>query len=309
MTITVLPEAQAPFVKAVAAGGVEAQPLSAETEGVVWLDPKGASQLAEVLDANPQVRWVQLPFAGVDAFTDVFTRHSSITFTSAKGAYDEPVAEHALALTLAALRDFGPYSRRTSWSEQAGRSLYDLRVAVVGAGGIGREIVRLLQPFRAKITVVRRRQQPVEGAERVVDDQTFHSLVAEFDVIILAAALTAGTKHLLGAEEFKALPNDAVVVNIARGPQIDTDALAEAIAQGEIAGAGVDVTDPEPLPDGHPLWTAGNVIITPHTANTWAMAQKPLSARISHNVRAFLGESDGGSAVEFAGVVDKQAGY
>jgi phosphoglycerate dehydrogenase-like enzyme len=308
LSIAVLPKPLPTYVKAVEAAGVQPQPLSEATTGVVWLDPRTPDALAEVLDAHPRIRWVQLPFAGVDAFIPLFGR-DDVVFTSAKGAYDEPVAEHALALTLAALRQLPVFARRTSWSSQAGRSLFGLRVAVVGAGGIGRAIVRLLQPFRTHTTVVRRRQQPVEGAERVIDVDAFRADLGSFDVVILAAALTGDTRHLLGAAEFAALPDDAVVVNIARGPHIDTDALDHALRTGQIAGAAVDVTEPEPLPDDHPLWTAGNILITPHTANTWAMAEGPLSARITHNAKVFLKQEHLGRPMEWEGIVDQQAGY
>ncbi|WP_036960980.1 D-isomer specific 2-hydroxyacid dehydrogenase family protein [Pseudoclavibacter soli] len=304
MSIAVLPEPKTPFVKAVAEGGVTAEPLSEDTTAVVWLDPKGADALDAVLAEHPAVTWVQLPFAGVDAFIPLFARYPQIRFTSAKGAYDQPVAEHALALTLAVLREFPHFARAQQWQKQAGRSLFGLRVAVVGAGGIGREIVRLLQPFDTHITVVRRRAaEPVVGADQTVDVAGFKAQLQAFDVVILAAALTADTKSLLGAGEFAALPDDAVVINIARGPHIDTDALVAALRDGQIAGAGLDVTDPEPLPEDHPLWSAGNILITPHTANTWAMAERPLSRRIANNVRAFEGEG------EYEGVVDIEAGY
>lgn len=303
MSITVLPVPKPAFLDAVAQGGQQAEPLSDETTGVIWLEPKGAADLERVLSEHPRVTWVQLPFAGVDAFIPLFAAYPGITFTSAKGAYDAPVAEHALALTLSALRHLPEFSRLTEWTPQAGRSLFGLRVAVVGAGGIGREIVRLVKAFDTHVTVVRRRPDPIETADETIDIDTFRERLSEYDVVILAAALTAETRTLLGRDEFAALPDTAVVVNIARGPHIDTDALVEALTTGQIAGAGIDVTDPEPLPAGHPLWTAGNIIITPHTANTRAMAEIPLSQRIAANVRAFTGTGS------YVGVVDTQAGY
>ncbi|MFI5062155.1 MAG: NAD(P)-dependent oxidoreductase, partial [Actinomycetales bacterium] len=120
---------------------------------------------------------------------------------------------------------------------------------------------------------------------------------------IVAAALTGGTKHLFGADEFSVMKNTAYLVNIARGGLVDTDALVGALAAGTIAGAGIDVTDPEPLPEGHLLWEEPRCLITPHQADTPEMTAPLLAERIRLNVEAFLGNG------RFVGVVDPVAGY
>jgi phosphoglycerate dehydrogenase-like enzyme len=305
--IAVMPESPAIFVDAIRAAGGEVAEFSAETRGVVWLSSQGASQLTELLEQNPQVEWVQLPWAGVDAFADVLAPYAETSrplWTSAKGAYSQPVAEHALALALALLRVLPKRVIATSWSTvPEGISLFGLNVLIVGAGGIAIELIRMLQPFNVHITVVRRSTEPVNGAERTLTSDQLHGALPEADVVVIAAAFTEGTRNLIGAEELAAMKDTAVLVNIARGGLVDTDALTSALASGAIAGAGLDVTAPEPLPDGHPLWNEPRVIITPHSADTPDMTAPLLAERIRTNVEAFLGDG------HFVGVVDPAAGY
>ncbi|MCU1514550.1 MAG: serA [Microbacteriaceae bacterium] len=302
--VAVLPEPQQQFVDAVHAGGGVVAPLSGETRGIVWLDHRGEERLAAALDEHPNIGWVQLPWAGVDFFTEIMAAHSHLLWTSAKGAYAQPVAEHALALTLGLLRLLPQRARATSWpAEREGTSLYGLTVVVIGAGGIALDYIRLLQAFNARIIVVRRSAEHVEGAERTVTTDRLLEVLPEADVVMLAAALTGGSDKLIGAAELAAMKPTAYLVNIARGQLVDQDALVTALAAGTIAGAGLDVTDPEPLPDGHALWTEPRAIITPHSADTPAMIAPLLSERIRQNVEAFLGDA------RFVGVVDPIAGY
>lgn len=303
--IAILPEPKPLFVDAVTAAGGEVADLSADTRGLVWLTSERAADLGAALDANPQVQWVQLPWAGVDAFADLLRSHDRphLLWTSAKGAYAQPVAEHALMLTLALMRRVPERVRATSWATATGDSLYGRRVVIVGAGGIAVELLRLLAPFDVSVTIVRRSAAPLAGADRTVTSDDLDEVLADADVVIVAAAMTGGTHHLLGEKQFALMKKTAYLVNIARGGLVDTDALTAALASGEIAGAGLDVTDPEPLPDGHPLWSEPNVIITPHSADTPEMTAPLLAARLEQNVTAFLGDG------AFVGVVDPQAGY
>ncbi|MHB1171866.1 MAG: D-isomer specific 2-hydroxyacid dehydrogenase family protein [Lacisediminihabitans sp.] len=306
-SIAVLPDPRDVFVDAVRAGGGEVAELSSDTRGVVWLSSERSTELAELLEQNPQVGWVQLPWAGVDAFAPVLASYAGTSrplWTSAKGAYSQPVAEHALALTLALLRVLPKRVLATSWSTVSeGTSLFGLNVLIVGAGGIALELMRLLQPFKVRVTIVRRSTEQVPGAIRTLAADQLLKALPEADVVVIAAALTEGTSKLIGAGELAAMKPAAVLVNIARGGLVDTDALTAALATGSIAGAGVDVTDPEPLPDGHPLWNEPRVIITPHSADTPDMTAPLLAERISTNVEAFLGHG------RFVGVVDPAAGY
>ncbi|MCS5733900.1 D-isomer specific 2-hydroxyacid dehydrogenase family protein [Herbiconiux sp. CPCC 203386] len=300
-----LPEPDPFFVAAVEDAGGTVAPLDDDTRGLVWLSSEGADDFAAALAAHPQIGWAQLPWAGIDAFAEVI-RDQAVPgriFTSAKGAFAQPVAEHALTLTLALLRDLPERIRATSWGPKAGWSLYGLHVVIVGAGGIAIELLRLLEPFGVTSTVVRRSGDPVAGATRTVTDDRLHEVLPDADVVVVAAASTPGTANMFSAAEFELMRDSAYIVNIARGALIDTDALVAALRSGAIAGAGVDVTDPEPLPDGHPLWAEPHAIITPHSADTPEMTAPLLAARVRHNVRALLDTGD------FAGRVDPAAGY
>ncbi|MCX7522336.1 hydroxyacid dehydrogenase [Microbacterium sp. STN6] len=304
--IALLPRPKEAFADAVAAGGGVVEELSERTRGLIWLSSKHPEQLAEALRSHPGIGWVQLPWAGVDAFADVIAAEArpGLVWTSAKGAYAEPVAEHALTLALALLRVIPTRVRARSWSTVAeGRSLYRLNVTIIGAGGIALELLRLLTPFDVTTTVVRRSASPVDGADVTVQVDRLREALADADVVIVAAAATDATAQLIGERELAAMRQDAVLVNIARGSLVDTAALVRALDDGRIAGAGLDVTDPEPLPDGHPLWSEPACIITPHSADTPDMTAPLLAERIQLNVEALLGDG------RFVGIVDPVAGY
>jgi phosphoglycerate dehydrogenase-like enzyme len=305
--VAVLPEPTDLHVTAVTEAGGTVVPLDADTRGLVWLDPRDPSGLADALDAAPGIGWVQLPFAGVDAFAHLIQEHGDrVLFTSAKGAYAEPVAEHALALTLGTLRVLQKRARAHSWAtEPEGVSLYGRNVVVIGAGGIALEYIRLLAPFDVDVTVVRRSADPVDGASRTVTTDQLDHVLPDADVVMIAAAMTSGTAKLFGERQFAIMKPSARLVNIARGGLVDTDALVEALRTGAIAAAGLDVTDPEPLPDGHPLWSEPGAVITPHQADTPEMVAPLLAERVRLNTTAFL---DGGGE-GFVGVVDPVAGY
>jgi phosphoglycerate dehydrogenase-like enzyme len=305
--IAVLPGASPFFTEAVIAGGGEVAPLDARTRGLVWLSEKRADELLEILDAHPGIRWVQLPWAGVDGFATVLERYtdgSGPLFTSAKGAYSEPVAEHAVTLAQAVLRELAPKARAARWAPQrTGLSLYGRHVVIVGAGGIAAEILRLLQPYRVTTTVVRRTASPLAGADRTVTTDALVEVLPSADVVILAAASTPQTRALIGAAELALLRPTAVLVNIARGALVDQLALAIALREGRLLGAGLDVTTPEPLEAEHPLWAEPRCVITSHSADTPEMTAPLLARRITENVRGFLGDG------RFVGIVDPAAGY
>ena len=304
--IAILPEPEEFFVAAVQDAGGEVAPLSDQTRGVIWLSNARAREFTGILERYPGIGWAQLPWAGVDAFSSIFAPYSARPkplWTSAKGAYAEPVAEHILAMTLALLRELPTRVVARGWGDKIGRSLFGLNVVVIGAGGIAIELLRLLEPFRVQVTVVRRSTEPLPGAERTITSDHLHEVLPDADVVVVAAALTGGTTRLIGAAELDAMKSSAILVNIARGGLVDTDALVVALASGAIAGAGLDVTEPEPLPDGHPLWSEPRALITSHSADTPEMTTPLLAERVKTNVRAFLDHG------RFEGVVDPEAGY
>lgn len=304
--IAILPFEHDGFAAAVRDGGGEVGPLDGATRGVVWLNVDGDA-LGAVLAAYPGIEWVQVPMAGVERFEAVFRAQGDRRlplWTSAKGSFSEPVAEHAVALTLAVLRGLPQKSRSLSWAEsKIGISLYGRTIVIVGAGGIAREIMRLLAPFEVSVTIVRRTAEAVPGASRTVAASELTEVLPDADVVILAAAATGDTQHLIAREQLAAMKPSAVLVNIARGHLIDQDALVAALASGHLAGAGLDVTSPEPLPEDHPLWTAPRIVITSHSADTPEMTEPLLAERIRTNVEALVGDG------AFVGVIDTVAGY
>lgn len=289
------------YVSAIEQAGGKVASISSDVRALVWTDYARPDLLAEILQRNPQLEWVQLPFAGVDAFAQLLQR--PLTFTSAKGAYREPVAEHALALALALGRKLPERSKATTWGKKFAVSLFDANILIVGAGGITETLIALLEPFRCKVTVLRNQKLPVIGAEYVGLINELDQRLGENDFVFITAALTEHTRHLFGAAQFEAMRPEAYLINVARGPIVSTDDLIAALNSAEIAGAAVDVTDPEPLPDGHPLWSAKNILITPHTADTMPIVTRLFAERLRLNVAAFLAEKP------LAGVVDPELGY
>jgi phosphoglycerate dehydrogenase-like enzyme len=286
--------------RAVVDGGGRLAPVE-EADALIWADPYVPDRLPGVVAQGHQLSWVALPFAGIEPYVPYLDAER--TWTCARGVYARPVAEHVLAMGLAGLRGLVGYAQASTWSDQVGRNLVDGRVVVFGAGGITAELLGLLQGFECEITVVRRRPDPVAGATRTVAlDQRLDALVGA-DLVVLALALTPETEGVIGRPELEAMASHAWLVNVARGPHVDHQALVEALDGGEIAGACLDVTEPEPLPDGHPLWSRPNVLITPHVGNTPEMGEPLLAAHIEQNVARF---ADGRP---LQGVIDVEAGY
>ena len=305
--VAVLPTAQPEYLRAIALGGGVAADLNGSTTGLVWTDSQDTVQLAQILADNPQISWVQLPFAGVDNFKGLFDslRESgrNLLVTSAKGAYREPVAEHALMLALALGRALPERLAAKSWGRKFAVSLFDSNVLIVGGGGIAEELLRLLAPFRVSSTVVRRSTESLAGATMTIGLGDLDSHLGDADFVFIASALTEETKGLFDSTLFSRMKRSAYLVNIARGAIVDSSALELALNTGQIAGAGIDVTDPEPLPDGHSLWNVPNLIITPHTADTPEQCVRLLSARIVLNVQAII------RATPLVGHVNLELGY
>ena len=299
--IAVEPESSPLWVKdAVNEGGGEIVSLR-DAEALVWTDPRDAQGLEDALRENSQLIWVQVPFAGVENFVHLIDDER--LWTCGKGVYAEPVAEHAVALMLAGMRHIAGYTRQTQWSGPHGVNLLGARVTVLGGGGITQSLVRLLQPFNCHITVVRRSIEHMNGVADVVDMSNLVDALAGADVVVLALALTPETRGIISRTELEVMESHAWIVNVARGGHIVTDDLVWAIQEDQIGGAALDVTDPEPLPAGHPLWSLQNCIVTPHVGNTPDMAVPLLAERIRENVSRFVrGES-------LIGAVDPDNGY
>lgn len=283
-----------------AGGGIISNPSDATA--AVWTAARDADGLKAFVDANDHLEWIQVPFAGVERFLPVID--DSRIWTCGKGVYAEPVAEHALALALAGLRNVAEYARARTWTGPVGRNLLGASVTIVGGGGITESLIRLLTPFYCSITVVRRTVEHIEGADIVVGTENLVDALVGADVVFLALSLTPDTVGLIGRPEFELMESHAWIINVARGGHIVTDDLVWALQNGIIGGAAIDVTDPsEPLPDDHPLWGLPNCIITPHVGNTPEMAVPLLSERITANVQRYI------TGDELIGLVDVRHGY
>jgi len=297
--IAVLPNPVPHLVEAVEeAGGTVVDP--ADAEALLWSDPKNPGRLGDVLADHPGIRWVQLPWAGVEPFAEVFdTNH---VWTCGKGVYAEPVAEHVLAMLLAGFRHLVGYAKATTWGTDIGRNLFGADVVILGGGEITTSLLRLLAPFGCAVTVVRRQDVPLDGATVVTSDRV-DEVLPSADAVVLALALTGETAGIIDAARLALLPDHAWLVNVARGEHVVTDDLVAALRAGTLGGAALDVTDPEPLPDDHPLWEFDNVLITPHTANTKTMGRALLRQRVIDNVRRYA------AGEPLLGPVDPDLGY
>lgn len=284
-----------------AGGGVITDPADADV--IVWMDHRDPEGLRKLLETS-KARWVQLPFAGIEAFFAAGVIDPALTWTCAKGAYGQVTAEHALALVLLAARRLDVHVRARTWQRDPGaRRMDELTVLIIGAGGIGRALAAMLAPLRARVLAASGSGAAMPGAERTVASDLLAEVLPEADVVVVAAPSTERTRGMVGAAAFARMKPGAWLVNVARGDLVDTGALLEALRSEQLGGAALDVVDPEPLPDEHPLWTMPNVVITSHTANTARMAIDPLAAMVEHNVRAFAA----GEALQ--GVVDVEKGY
>jgi phosphoglycerate dehydrogenase-like enzyme len=307
--IAVQPESMRPWLRnAVKEGGGEVVGPD-QAEGLVWTDAgtadgdAGPMGLRKLLDEHRRIHWIQLPWAGVEPYAEAGVFDHDHVWTCGKGVYAPPVAEHALALALAGLRDLKRRSLANTWEEQGGFSLLGGNVTIFGGGGIATELIRLLKPFDTKISVVRRHAQPMEGVDRVIDFRERYEALKGADLVVLALALTPETHGVICEIELELMEPHAWLINVARGEHVVTEDLVIALREDAIGGAGLDVTDPEPLDDGHPLWALPNCIITPHTANSDAMAKPLLAARIAENVRRFA------AGEPLIGLVDPDLGY
>lgn len=292
----------APHLEAAVEAGGGVLSAAGDADAIVWRGQPDA--LAPLL--SERVRWVQVPSAGVEHWlaSGLLERDPSRVWTSASGSYGEIVAEHALALLLAGFRRLPEAARARTWERDLdGRTLHGATVAIVGAGGIGQALIPLLAPFRAHVIAVTRRGEPVAGAAETLPAARVAEVWERSDAVVLAAPATPATDKLLDTAALAALPAHAWVVNVGRGELVDTPALVAALAAGAIAGAALDVTDPEPLPDEHPLWREPRALITPHTANPTAPLRAALAERVRENVeRRRAGR-------ELVGVIEPARGY
>ena len=260
-----------------------------------------------------RLRWIHSASAGIEANLFPALVESDVVLTNSTGLHEICIPEHVLALLFAFARNL-PVAFRLKqehrWDRieplrRGGiRELSGANLAILGAGPIGRALAGKAAPLGMHVRVLRRHAgKPVAGSEQVVGPEALHELLGWANFVVLAVPLTAETRHLIGARELRSMRSDAVLVNIARGDVVDQDALVEALRAGTIAGAGLDVTTPEPLPAEHPLWELPNVILTPHISGYLRGYFPGVLAIFADNLGRFL------ASAPLHNIVDKRLGY
>lgn len=267
----------------------------------------GPRQFPDPLPEN--IGFVQHVFTGVEHLIGAGTIKPGVRWANSAGVYGTPVAEIAMALLLAQLHQVKAVTQAASFDirweadEKQGWLFSGRTVALIGAGGIAKAMIPMLRPFDVKVIAVNRSGNQVDGADETFAIDRAEHVWGEADAFILTMPLTDETHGMVDAEVLGKMKPNAVVVNVGRGQLVVTDDLVDALRDGTIAGAAMDVTDPEPLPEGHPLWGLPNATITPHIAATARIARRMIAPQIVDNAAAF----EAGERMPTE--VDVEAGY
>ena len=254
-----------------------------------------------------RLKWIQSSAAGLDHCLAPEVIASEIQVTSASGLFADQVAEQTFALLLGLLRGLPTFFRaqqKREFIRRPTRDLHGATAGIVGFGGNGRRIAEVLAPYRCRIlaTDVFPREQPPH-VEAIWPAERLHEMLGLCDIVILCVPLNSATQHMIGAAEMAAMRPGAVLINVARGPVIDEQSLIVALQSGRLAGAGVDVTEVEPLPVDSPLWDLPNVIITPHVGAQSAARADDTTELLCENLRRYL------AGEPLLNLVDKQLGF
>jgi phosphoglycerate dehydrogenase-like enzyme len=288
-------EALSPRVRAYRVNAEEGPPTGDAALAQVWVPRSGGAFVPDgFLRGLPRLRLVQLLSAGAERF--VGRLPEGVVLCNARGAHTPSTAEWAVAATLAALRGIPFFVREQAagrWSSRTFSSLVGARVLVVGAGDIGTTIGRMLAGFDVELTYVAR---TARNGVRSTDE--LPGLLPHADVVILIVPVTPETTGMVDAAFLAAMPDGALLVNAARGVVVDTDALLAELTAGRLRAA-LDVTEPEPLPEGHPLWSAPGLLLTPHVGGAVPETNARAAAAVTDQItRVLAGE-------RLANVVDR----
>ena len=264
----------------------------------------------ELWKAAPGLKWVQSGGAGVERFMTPEFIASPIILTNAQGVYAIPIADQVMAFILHFSRRFNELVRRQiarewePWERRSSEELCGKTLGIIGLGRIGSEVAKRAKAFGMRVIATRRRPESRSAhADEVRGADELAWLLRESDFVALCSALTDETRHLIGEQELKVMKPTAFLVNIGRGRLIDEQALIAALKGGEIAGAGLDVFEREPLPAESPLWEMPNVMITPHDAGSSPRSHERFMAVFLENLRRYV------AGEPLLNVVDKRAGY
>ena len=262
----------------------------AEAEFWAPVEWAGLDDPERVVAAMPELKVIQLSSAGVDTVLRYVP--DGVTLCDARGVHGGAVAEWVLTAILTSLRDFPRFvlaqdTRR--WDPTTTDELAGKRVLIVGAGDLGEQTTRRLEPFGVRITMAARHAR--DGEPVVHGQSELPELLSAADIVVLLVPLTDETTALMNATSLAAMPDGALLVNAARGPVVDTDALLAELSSGRLRAA-LDVTDPEPLPADHPMWSAPNLLITPHIAGNVVGLPRRANALIGDQIRRYAAGED-----------------
>lgn len=263
----------------------------------------------QALRLAKRLKWVQVNSAGVEGQLFPEFRSSDVILTNAKIIQGPQIADHAMALLLGLTRSLHetiPAQATGSWDKARHRpvELHGKTAAIVGVGGIGMQIAQRAHAFGMRVIGIDPKDLSYTYfISRMEKPDRLDSVLPEADVVFVAAPLTAESERMIGARQFDLMKPGSYFIVVSRGRTYDTGALVQALASKRLAGAGLDVTDPEPLPAGHPLWKFENVLITPHLAGTSDGLRKRQLELLKDNVRRFA------AGEPLVNVVDKQRGY
>jgi phosphoglycerate dehydrogenase-like enzyme len=267
-----------------------------EAEILIASNRRYTADVAKAIRDNArQLKWIQFSTSGIDGAA-AQGLPSGVVVTNASGLRAFAVAEHAMALMLGLVRrlaDVDAARRDKEWrrdpiSEQTD-NLSGKHLVLVGLGAIGQDIARKAKAFDMMVTGISRTTDAIAHVDRIRPRGEFQAAAAEADIVCLAAISDAATEKILSRAVIGAMKPTAFVINIARGPMIDEPALIEALQQGRIAGAGLDVAVKEPLPADHPFWRLPNVLLTPHMAGAGGPGRADGFARIfADNLRRWV---------------------
>jgi phosphoglycerate dehydrogenase-like enzyme len=276
-------EALSPRVRGFRFDPADGVPTGDATQAQV-LVPRGGGDLSdELLAALPRLKLVQLMSAGAERF--VGRLPEGVVLCNARGAHTPSTAEWAVTATLAAQRGIPDFVRAQDagrWSPSTKLSLVGARVLIVGAGDIGRTIGRMMSGFDVELTYVAR-----TARDGVRSTEELPELLPEADVVVLIVPVTPETTGMVDAAFLAAMKDGALLVNAARGVVVDTDALVAELRAGRLRAA-LDVTEPEPLPEGHPLWSAPGVLVTPHVAGAVPNTNERAEAAVTEQLTRVL---------------------
>ena len=286
---------------ATAAGGGTASKADAMSSAEVllaWKVPSGA------LARMPTLRWVQVTGAGVDHFLEGSELSAEVTVTRSLGRFGIQVSEYVVGYLLHHLIGIGAYrdqQRRHDWTRGARPLLADRTVGIVGLGSLGLPTARALGALGARVLGVRRSGGALEGIDDVFSAADWRDMLPACDALVIAAPKTADTVGMIDREALAALPEGAVLINVARGDLVDEDALLAALDSGHLGAAVLDVFATEPLPEDHPLWDRPRALITPHIAAPSEV--EVIADEFAENYRRYV------AGRELINVVDPERGY